>query len=126
MTKPRKKPSSKFHAFLVEPEPGFRPTNWQQNPQHYRILEYVGAKHFKGRADAWKFLHNHDQLNLESIKQWAIYLDFDSSFFGAEAEKSETAPATTRCQNLASENLASGFRIDSKKSLIRNQANFCF
>ena len=87
MTKPRLKPSTQFLAFLVEPEPGFQPSNWQQNPDHYRILEFVGPKYFKGRADAWKFLHNHDQMNCESIQQWAIYLDIDSPIFGLQLTK---------------------------------------
>jgi hypothetical protein len=83
MTKPRKKPATQYHAFLVEPMPGFAPNNWQQKPDHYRILEYVGPKHFKGRADAWKFLHNHDAIERGGeITQWAIYLDFESARFG--------------------------------------------
>lgn len=78
MSKPRRKPTTNFLAFLVDPAPDFQPTNWQQVPKHYRILEFVGPKHFKGRADAWKFLHNHDQLNQDKIQTWAIYLDLDS------------------------------------------------
>ena len=91
MTKLRRKPSSKFHAFLVEPKPGFRPTNWRQNPEHYRIVEYVGPKMFKGSVDAWKFLHNHDEMAKESISQWAIYLDFDVSIF-ANQTPAKNAP----------------------------------
>lgn len=82
MTKPRRKPATQFHAFLVEPMPGFAPTNWRQKPDHYRILEYVGPKHFKGSADSWKFLHNHEALLRGETQRWAIYLDFESAVFG--------------------------------------------
>jgi len=84
MTKPRRKPPTQIHAFLVEPMPGFTPTNWRQKPDHYRILDYVGPKHFKGRADAWKFLHNHNAIMRGDFNQWAIYLDFESARFGPE------------------------------------------
>ena len=76
MTKPRRKPSSRFHAFIVEPSPDFQPSNWQQTPRHYRIVEYVGPKGLRGPADAWKFLHNHDALHRGDQKRWAICLDF--------------------------------------------------
>lgn len=97
MTKPRKKPATNFHAFLVEPHPGFVPKNWRENPKHYRIIEYVGPKHFKGRADAWKFLHNHEAIHQNEVVQWAIYLDFAAPIFGEEpmANASE-APGTNR------------------------------
>lgn len=75
MTKPRRKPKTTYHAFLVEPAPGFSPSNWQQNPEYYKVLHYVGPKYFKGQADAWKFLHNHEKQNQGSIDVWAIYLD---------------------------------------------------
>lgn len=100
MTKPRGKPKFGFHAFLVEPKPGFRPTNWRQNPEHYRIIQYVGPKQFKGSADAWKFLHNHDQMNLDSIKQWAIYLDFESPVFESESAEEKSQVVTIRRANL--------------------------
>ena len=80
MTKPRrlsKKTNSRFHAFVVEPSPGFKPKNWRQNPRHYRIVSYVGAKEFRGAADAWKFLYNHEALEREDQTRWAICLDFD-------------------------------------------------
>ena len=75
MTKPRRKPKTTYHAFLVEPAPGFEPSNWQQNPDYYKVVEYVGPKFFKGQADAWKFLHNHEKQNQAAIDTWAIYLD---------------------------------------------------
>lgn len=77
MTKPRRKPKTRFHMFMVEPYPGFHPTNWQQTPKHYRILKYVGPEQFRGSADAWKFLHNHGALRSSNTNQWAIYLDLD-------------------------------------------------
>jgi hypothetical protein len=75
MTFPRRKPTTSFHAFLVEPMPGFKPTNWQDKPQHYRIVEYLGPKRFKGRADAWRFLHNHEAIDSGNVGTWAIYVD---------------------------------------------------
>ncbi|MGI9497352.1 MAG: hypothetical protein ACR2NK_14945 [Mariniblastus sp.] len=75
MTKPRRKPKTTYHAFLVEPAPGFEPSNWQQNPDFYKVVEYLGPKFFKGQADAWKFLHNHEKQNQAAIDTWAIYLD---------------------------------------------------
>ncbi len=95
MTKPRKKPNAKFHAFLVEPTPGFKPKNWRTNPEHYRILHYVGPKLFKGSVDAWKFLHNHDEMKKEEITQWAIFLDFDASIF-----QSQSAPKVAAVSRL--------------------------
>ena len=100
MTKPRKKPTTTFHGFLVEPTPGFRPTNWRQNPKYYRILEFIGTMHFKGRADAWKFLHNHEQMNHGPIKQWAIYLDFDSSDAATKQDEQNEMVVSIRRQNL--------------------------
>jgi hypothetical protein len=77
MTKPRSKPKARYQAFIVEPAPGFKPTNWRQTPTHYRIVEAAGARPFKGNADAWKFLHNHDALADQTTNRWAIYLDLE-------------------------------------------------
>lgn len=52
--------------------------------------------HFKGRADAWKFLHNHDQLRRGPIKQWAIYLDFDKSIFEIEPAKQDSTKVSIK------------------------------
>ena len=75
MTKPRRKPATGYHAFLVEPMPGFSPTNWQDKPHHYRIVEYAGPKQFKGQVDAWRFLFNHKALANDDTRLWAIYVD---------------------------------------------------
>ncbi len=83
MTKPRRKPETRFHTFIVEPSPDFEPVNWQQTPDHYRILKYVGPEKFRGSADAWKFLHNHRVLQTGSTDQWAIYLDLDFPMGGS-------------------------------------------
>jgi len=77
MTKPRRKPNTRFHAFIVEPSPDFQPSNWQQTPRHYRIVSYAGPKDFRGPADAWKFLYNHDALQRGDQSRWAICLDFE-------------------------------------------------
>jgi hypothetical protein len=75
MTKPRKKPGIRYHALLVQPSPEFEPTNWQDKPEHYRVLEYLGPKLFRGRADAWRFLHNHQAIETGDRRSWAIYID---------------------------------------------------
>lgn len=75
MTKLRKKPAPSFHAFLVEPLADFQPKNWQDKPKNYRILEYLGPKQYLGRADAWRFLHNHRALETGELQTWAIYVD---------------------------------------------------
>ena len=94
MTKPRRKPPTQFHAFLVEPQPDFKPSNWRQTPAHYRIVEYVGPKHFKGRADAWKFLHNHEAIHKDNVGTWAIYLDFAAPIFDDQPAGDESALLT--------------------------------
>ena len=81
MTNFRRKPTTQFHAFIVEPTVGFKPTNWRQTPTHYRVVGYLGPKEFRGSADAWKFLHNHEAMKEEQIGEWALYLDFDKSNF---------------------------------------------
>ena len=73
MTKPRRKRPDSYHAFLVEPGPDFEPTNWQDKPRQYRILQYLGEKRFRGRADAWRFLHNHQALSIGNTSIWAIH-----------------------------------------------------
>ena len=75
MTKLRPRPAAGYHAFLVQPLAGFEPKNWQDKPKHYRILEYVGSKLFLGRADAWRFLHNHQALEKGNFEAWAIYVE---------------------------------------------------
>lgn len=100
MTKPKRKPLSQFHTFLVQPEPGFEPTNWRQNPSHYRIVEYVGPQMLKGSADAWKFLHNHEAIEKGETRHWAIYLDFDQSIFPT---RPAIQPPRLERQNLASQ-----------------------
>ena len=86
MTNFRRKPATQFHAFIVEPKPGFKPTNWRQTPTHYRIVRYLGPKEFQGSADTWKFLHNHEAIQAEQVNEWALYLDFDSAIFSAPGE----------------------------------------
>lgn len=75
MSKPRKKPASLYHALLVEPDEEFNPRNWQDKPRQYRVLEYLGPKRFLGRADAWRFLHNHQALEKGKTNVWAIHVN---------------------------------------------------
>lgn len=79
MTKLRRRPATRFHAFLVEPAPGFNPNNWRQKPRHYRIVEYIGPNCFRGTADAWKFLYNHEAIQKGDTSRWALLLDFEKS-----------------------------------------------
>ncbi|MFK7768309.1 MAG: hypothetical protein AB8B55_13880 [Mariniblastus sp.] len=99
MTKLRRKPSTKFHAFIVEPTPDFEPTNWRQTPTHYRIVRYLGPKEFKGSADAWKFMHNHEALHEERsgkhMNEWALYLDFETPIFPSlDSDQADSNQAT--------------------------------
>lgn len=64
-----------YHAFIVQPAEDFRPNSWQDIPRLYRVLEYVGAKQFRGPADAWRFLHNRAALESGDCKRWAICIE---------------------------------------------------
>jgi len=96
MTKPRRKPNTRFHAFIVEPSPDFRPTNWQQTPRHYRIVSYIGPKDFRGPADAWKFLHNHEALRSGDQTRWAICVDFEVPIMNQLNPEPATIPVQVR------------------------------
>jgi len=85
MTKLTKRPAQHFMAFFVRPTPEFSPTSWRDLPQNYRVIEYVGPKQFRGRADAWRFLQNRamleqfqdhgDSMNSPPIEKWAIIVN---------------------------------------------------
>jgi hypothetical protein len=75
MTKLKSRPKVHYQAFLVEPEPDFAPKNWRDKPRSFRVIEYIGAKQFLGRADAWRFLHNHKALESNQTKVWAIVVE---------------------------------------------------
>lgn len=104
MTKFRRKPATRFHAFLVQPNPEFEPRNWQQTPRHYRIVQYVGVKQFLGGADSWKFVHNHAAMESGDVSTWAIYLDFETPMFddsptGTDSRvAAEAAPVPSRLE----------------------------
>ena len=70
----------------MQPSADFNPNSWQDVPKHYRVIEYVGNKQFRGRADAWRFVENKtvlDQLTEtdcdnnpnREIKRWAVVID---------------------------------------------------
>ncbi len=81
----RKRPAQRFIAFFVKPLPGFSPTSWQDVPKNYRVIDYVGPKQFRGRADAWRFMENKAVLDnsqsgngsddKNSIEKWAVVID---------------------------------------------------
>lgn len=73
MTKLRRKPTG-YLTFLVEPANNFRPLNWQQSPESYRIVEYAGPRATLGEADSWKFLHNQAALRNRNASLWAIHI----------------------------------------------------
>lgn len=75
MTKFKSRPMASYQAFLVEPGPDFEPRCWRDRPQSYRVLEYAGTKRFLGRADAWRFLHNHNAIQRNDFRSWAIIVD---------------------------------------------------
>lgn len=73
MTKARKRPTG-YMRFLVEPAENFSPTNWQQTPSSYRIIEFAGTVAMLGQADSWKFLHNHAAIRNGGTCNWAIHV----------------------------------------------------
>jgi hypothetical protein len=75
MTAIRKRKTSEYHAFLVKPMEAFCPNNWQQKPDSYQIIEYLGPKNRLGSVDAWRFLHNHQAIAQgKAADSWAIYV----------------------------------------------------
>ena len=61
-----------FHAFLVEPSPGFSPNDWREQPRGYKIVSYEGPKTYRGRADAWLFMQNKFAIEDCATERWAI------------------------------------------------------
>ena len=61
-----------FHAFLVEPQPGFSPDDWRDRPSGYRIVSYEGPLNYRGRADAWRFMQNQLAMQQGLTDRWAI------------------------------------------------------
>ena len=61
-----------FHAFLVEPLPGFAPGDWRDRPSGYRIVSYEGPLNYRGRADAWRFMQNKLAIEQGLTDRWAI------------------------------------------------------
>ena len=57
MTAIRKRTNTDYHAFLVKPTEDFCPSNWQQKPESYQIIKYLGPKNRLGSVDAWRFMH---------------------------------------------------------------------
>ena len=83
MTKFRKRPTQRFIALLVQPADDFVPHGWQDIPKNYRVIEYVGPKQFRGRADAWRFVENKTILDdfadgnrtNRKIDRWAVVVE---------------------------------------------------
>jgi hypothetical protein len=61
-----------FHAFLVEPMPGFSPNDWREQPHNYKIVSYEGPMNYRGRADAWLFMQNKFAIEEGATERWAI------------------------------------------------------
>jgi len=75
MTAIRKRKSTDYHAFLVKPAEDFCPDNWQQKPDSYQIIEYLGPRNRLGSVDAWRFMHNHTAIEQGTASDgWAIYV----------------------------------------------------
>jgi hypothetical protein len=75
MTAIRKRPENSYHAFLVKPSEDFCPSNWQQKPEAYQIIEYLGPRNRLGSVDAWRFMHNHQAISQGTATDgWAIYV----------------------------------------------------
>ena len=75
MTAIRKRTDTNYHAFLVKPAEDFSPINWQQKPESYQIIEYLGPRNRLGSVDAWRFMHNHTAIEQGTTSDgWAIYV----------------------------------------------------
>ena len=71
----KKSKTTQFVAMVVEPTANFHPSNWQDTPQSYRVVEVTGNKKHRGEADAWRFLFNRDALKANgSIRRWGIWV----------------------------------------------------
>lgn len=92
MTKLRRKPTG-YLTFLVEPANNFRPLNWQQSPESYRIVEYAGPMAMLGEADSWKFLHNQAALRNRNHSLWAIHISMATPSAFSELQKLTPTPA---------------------------------
>jgi len=73
--RPPRCPTKQYHAFIVQPSEDFRPNSWQDIPRGYRVIEYRGAKQFRGSADAWRFLHNRAAIGSGDCSRWAICIE---------------------------------------------------
>ena len=72
MTSLRRRPKMAYHTLIVKPCDGFNPRDWREKPESYSVLSYEGPEQLRGRADAWRFMFNQEQLNQGQPKQWAI------------------------------------------------------
>ncbi len=61
-------------AMVVEPTEEFQPSNWQDTPRAYRIVQLAGNKKHRGDADAWRFLFNRDAMKNGQVNRWAIWV----------------------------------------------------
>ncbi len=70
----KKNRSDQFVAMVVEPTEDFQPSNWQDTPRAYRIVELAGNKKHRGDADAWRFLFNRNAIKNGKVNRWAIWV----------------------------------------------------
>jgi hypothetical protein len=66
--------NKQFVAMVVEPSEEFVPSNWQDTPKAYRIVELAGNMKHRGDADAWRFLFNRDVMKVGPVDRWAIWV----------------------------------------------------
>jgi hypothetical protein len=59
---------------LVRPVGEFNAKNWQDQPKRFAIVQEVSKTPSRGKADAWRFLFNHQALSSGSVQVWAIWL----------------------------------------------------
>ena len=62
-----------YRLFVVKPTAGFTPQDWRQRPDRFTIVKRLETTNRVGKADALKWLHNHDKLN-GPIDVWVVSL----------------------------------------------------
>lgn len=62
-----------YRVLIVRPSGEFKPTNWRNRPESFTVLRSAefGDTPFRGRADAFRFTFNKEQLSA-GVTSWAI------------------------------------------------------
>jgi hypothetical protein len=73
MTSLQTRTPTNYRCYLVEvTEPNWNPDSWQTKPRRMKIIRRIADTPFRGRADAWKFLHNMAALANGTSRTWLM------------------------------------------------------